>query len=179
MNGPPDPPPEGAVIEAARRHAGISVREAARRAGISEGWWRQVARGYQTLSGGGFGPVRAPAETIARMARAAGATPGDLDGCRPDAAAVLAQVTSARVASAAAPDEAVRAHLYAALAAVNAPLREVVLAEARAGIPFTDPIERMIWETTGWSPELRAEEIANFRARRAALGAGPSASEAG
>lgn len=65
------------------------------------------------------------------------------------------------------PDQQVRAALYAALAAVNAPLREAVLAEARAGIPFTDPLERLIWETAEWGPELRAEEIANLRARRA------------
>lgn len=72
----------------------------------------------------------------------------------------------------------VRAALHMALAAVNAPLREVVLAEARAGIPFTDPVERAIWESPGWSAQEKATEIANFRARRAELGASRSA-EAG
>ncbi len=38
-----------------RPEARLSVREAARRAGISEGWWRQVVKGYQSLSGGGVG----------------------------------------------------------------------------------------------------------------------------
>jgi transcriptional regulator with XRE-family HTH domain len=169
VNGPPEPPPEGAVIEAARAAARLSVREAARRAGISEGWWRQVAPGYQTLSGGAHGDVRAPAETIARMARAAGAVPADLEGCRPDAAAILAGMLKAEQAPrpAPAPDEAVRAALYAALDAVNAPLREQVLAEAKAG-PFTDPVERAIWESSPeFTPEERAREIAGYRARRA------------
>lgn len=71
----------------------------------------------------------------------------------------------------------VRAALHAALAVVNAPLTEVVLAEVRAGIPFTDPFERLIWESPDWpaSYEEKAAEIANYRARRAELGAGPSA----
>src|SRR5581483_11036709 len=65
----------------------ISVREAARRAGISEGWWRQVVNGYQSLSGGAYGTVRAPAETLARMAQAAGVTADDLTAAgRADAA---------------------------------------------------------------------------------------------
>jgi transcriptional regulator with XRE-family HTH domain len=83
----------------------------------------------------------------------------------------------AAVAAGDVPD--VRAHLYAALAAVNAPLREAVLAEARAGVPFTDPVERIFWETAEWSAEERAEAIADLRVRRAQLGAGPSASETG
>jgi hypothetical protein len=76
------------------------------------------------------------------------------------------------------PEHSVREALWAALAAVNAPLRELVLAEARGGL-LSDPFELMIWETAGWSEALRAEEIANLRARRAASGAGPSASAAG
>jgi transcriptional regulator with XRE-family HTH domain len=178
MNGIPDPPPEGALIEASRKAAGVSAREAARRAGISEGWWRQIVKGYQTLSGGGAGPVRAPAETIARMAQAAGVTPEALEaqGHRPDAAVILAGILTARRPPA--PQDPVRAHLYAALAAVNAPLRDQVLAEAASGRPFADEIERAIWESPGWSDEEKATEIANFRARRAELGASRSA-EAG
>jgi transcriptional regulator with XRE-family HTH domain len=65
------------------------------------------------------------------------------------------------------PDQAVRDALYAALDAVNAPLREQVLAEAKAG-PFTDPVERAIWESSPeFTPEERAREIAGYRARRA------------
>lgn len=99
MNGHPEPPPEGALIEAARREAGLSVREAARRAQISEGWWRQVVKGYQTLSGGGYGLVRdVPAATIARMARAARVEPEQLaaEGKRPDAAQAMRELPEAR-----------------------------------------------------------------------------------
>jgi hypothetical protein len=66
------------------------------------------------------------------------------------------------------PDEAVRAAMYTALRAVNAPLREQVLAEARAGVPFADPVERVIWESAEFTEAERAEEIAGLRARRAA-----------
>ena len=107
MNRPPEPPPEGVLIESARGAAKLSVREAARRAGISEGWWRQVARGYQSLSGGAFGIVRdVPADTIARMARAAGVEPEQLavEGQRPDAAEALRQMPQPGAPSGAAPD---------------------------------------------------------------------------
>ena len=91
MNGHPEPPPEGALIEAARREAGLSVREAARRAGISEGWWRQVVKGYQSMAGGGHGPVHAPADTVAKMAAVVGVTPEQMkgEGQRPDAAEAI------------------------------------------------------------------------------------------
>jgi len=67
------------------------------------------------------------------------------------------------------PDQAVRDALYAALKAVNAPLREQVLAEARGEVPFADPLERMIWESPEFTADERAEEIAGLRARRASL----------
>lgn len=87
MNDFPAPPPEGELITAARERARLSVREAARRAGISEGWWRQIVKGYQTLSGGGYGLLRGPAETVARMAQVVEVTPQQLeDAGRPDAA---------------------------------------------------------------------------------------------
>lgn len=80
-----------------------------------------------------------------------------------------AVTAAARRAPAAAP-AGVRAHLYAALAAVNAPLRERVLAEAASGRPFTDLVEKAIWESPEWTPEEKAEEIAAIRARRAEFG---------
>jgi Helix-turn-helix domain len=84
----PDQPPEGILIESARRRAGLSVREAARRAGISEGWWRQIVKGYQSLSGGNRGEVKGPPDTVAGMARVVGVTPEQMEteGQRPDAA---------------------------------------------------------------------------------------------
>jgi transcriptional regulator with XRE-family HTH domain len=64
----------------------------------------------------------------------------------------------------------VRAHLLAALYAVNAPLREQVLAEAASGRPFADPVESAIWGSPDWDEIEKAEEIASYRARRAELG---------
>jgi transcriptional regulator with XRE-family HTH domain len=88
MNRPPEqqPPPYGALIEAAREDAGLSRREAARRAGISDAWWRYVASGWQN------GPVTGTAETVAAMALATGGvTPEQMEtkGERPDAARVM------------------------------------------------------------------------------------------
>lgn len=91
----PVPSPESVLIEAARHDARLSVREAARRAGISDGWWRQIAKGFQTLSGGGTGSVRGPAETVAKMARVVAVTPEQLkDAGRPDAAEELERLSS-------------------------------------------------------------------------------------
>jgi len=64
------------------------------------------------------------------------------------------------------PGQDVRAALYEALRALNAPLREQVLAEARSGA-LADPLERMIWESPEFAADERAEEIVNLRARRA------------
>ena len=99
MNRPPEPPPEGVLIETARKATRLSVREAARHAGISEGWWRQVVKGYQSLSGGAHGIVRAPAGTVAEMARVVGLTPQQMEteGQRPDAAEAMRRDAEARV----------------------------------------------------------------------------------
>jgi transcriptional regulator with XRE-family HTH domain len=87
----PAPPPWGALITGALRNSGLSAREAARRAGISEGRWRQITSGYQVVSAGVYAPVRGPAATLARMASVAGVTPARLEQAgRADAAAVLA-----------------------------------------------------------------------------------------
>jgi hypothetical protein len=72
------------------RHARLSAREAARRAGLSEGRWRQITAGYQVVSAGVYAPVRGPAATLARMAAVAGVTPDQLrQAGRPDAAKAL------------------------------------------------------------------------------------------
>jgi hypothetical protein len=71
--------------------AKLSAREAARRAGISEGRWRQIAGGYQVVSAGVYAPVHGPAQTLARMAAVVGVTPAQLtEAGRPDAAQALA-----------------------------------------------------------------------------------------
>ena len=87
----PDPPAWGVLISAGLARAGLSARAAARRAGISEGRWRQLAAGYQVVRPGVYAQVRGPAGTLARMAAVAGVTPGELTAAgRDDAATLLA-----------------------------------------------------------------------------------------
>jgi hypothetical protein len=87
----PSPPPWGALLIKALAGAKISAREAARRAGISEGRWRQIASGYQVVSPGVYAPVQGPGPTLARMAGVVGVTPAQLTQAgRPDAAKALA-----------------------------------------------------------------------------------------
>lgn len=62
----------GRLIDAARAKAGLSTREAARRAGISEGRWRQVVKGSYRAGGQDISTKTKP-ETLAAMARAVGA----------------------------------------------------------------------------------------------------------
>lgn len=56
-----------------REHrGGMSIRAAARRAGISEGWWRRAESGTQTVAGIEQ-DITVKAETIAKIARAVNA----------------------------------------------------------------------------------------------------------
>ena len=96
MDHRPDQPPEGKLIEAAARDLDLSIREAARRAGISYGRWRQITSGYQNVSPGSYAEVRAPAKTLARMAAVVNVTPGQLtEAGREDAARILAETPAA------------------------------------------------------------------------------------
>ncbi|MFT4126253.1 MAG: hypothetical protein QM662_08490 [Gordonia sp. (in: high G+C Gram-positive bacteria)] len=91
-------PSEAELIERLRTQARpkLPVREAARRASISEGRWRQVIKGYRQETKDVRVPVRAPADTLARMARVVGATPQQLrEVGRDDAAAELEATLSA------------------------------------------------------------------------------------
>lgn len=93
MSDRPEQRPEGALIGRAQKHSRMSQREAAARASISEARWRNIVSGYQTVSAGVYAPVRGPADTIARMARAVGITPGQLaEAGRDDAAAELSDL---------------------------------------------------------------------------------------
>lgn len=90
MSEHPDQLPEGALIADALKRSRLSARKAAERAGMSEGRWRQIVKGYQTVSAGVTAPVRGPAETVARMAHVVGVTPEQLEEAgREDAAAEL------------------------------------------------------------------------------------------
>jgi transcriptional regulator with XRE-family HTH domain len=91
MTERPNPPPWGALITAALAREGISAREGARRAGLSEGRWRQITGGYQVVSPGVYAEVRGPAGTLARMAAVVGVSPAELRAAgREDAAKLLA-----------------------------------------------------------------------------------------
>lgn len=80
-------------MDAARRRARLSIREAARRAGMSDARWRQITSGYQSVSGEPI-PVTAPAETLARMAQVVGVTGEELQRAgREDAATALEEIT--------------------------------------------------------------------------------------
>lgn len=91
MDHRPPQPPEGHLIAAAAERLGISIREAARRAGISYGRWRQITQGYQNVSPGSYAVVHAPARTVAKMALVVGITPEQMadEGRRPDAAEIM------------------------------------------------------------------------------------------
>jgi hypothetical protein len=99
----PPAPPESQLI-AARRKAmdpPPSYRKAAKAAGISPERWRQIETGIARVARGTDVPVSGvPADTIARMAHAVGATPAELESCgRADAAAELRQIIAAEPAS--------------------------------------------------------------------------------
>jgi hypothetical protein len=97
MSERPEQPPEGALIKAAQKRIGKSARKAAREAGISEGRWRQIVDGYQSVSTGLYAPVRGPAHTVARMATAVGLTPAELEAAgRSDVADAMRQAESAK-----------------------------------------------------------------------------------
>ena len=93
MEQRPEPPPEGQLIADAADHMKLSIREAARRAGISYGRWRQIVTGYQNVSHGSYAPVHAPAKTLARMAAVVGVTADEMEtqGQRADAAEFMRQ----------------------------------------------------------------------------------------
>lgn len=88
MNTEHEPSASVRLIERARLASGTSVRTAARRAGISEGRWRQIAKGYQQVTKEVRAPVRAPVETVARMALAVGLTPDAFES-EPEVAASM------------------------------------------------------------------------------------------
>ncbi|MBY0440954.1 MAG: hypothetical protein K2Q25_02265 [Mycobacteriaceae bacterium] len=92
------PPPEALLIEQLRTEIRpkLSIRAAAEAAGISDARWRQIAKGHNQASKDVRVPARAPADTLARMARVVGATPDQLRQVgRDDAAAELEALKAA------------------------------------------------------------------------------------
>lgn len=91
--------PEGALIGDAQRTSGLSIRQASAAADMSDGRWRQIVNGYQSAGQGHYIPVRAPADTIARMADVVGVTADQLsDAGRTDAAGELIKLQRNRSA---------------------------------------------------------------------------------
>lgn len=68
----PSPTPEGLALRNGRRAKQLSIRQAAKDSGLSEGRLRQIEAGYQIPAPGVFVPVIAPATTLARVAAAVG-----------------------------------------------------------------------------------------------------------
>ncbi len=133
----PDPPPWGALIISALQAAGLSAREAARRAGLSEGRWRQITGGYQVVSPGVYAHVRGPAATLAKMAAVAGVSPGELRAAgRDDAALVLARQ------QAAAPDRAAGDEMLERIRAMDTDQARELLATIALQLGLTLPSER-------------------------------------
>ena len=98
MNPRPEQPAEGRLIAEALARKGLSIREGARRAGISYGRWRQITNGWQSAGAGNYVPVTGPATTVARMAAAAGVSADALEAAgRPDAAKSLREQVPASV----------------------------------------------------------------------------------
>lgn len=88
----------GQLMQRARETAGYSKRQAAEKAGISEGRWRQLEDGWE-VSRGVRQPVRTTPKTMAQIAHAMGIDESKLlraAGFRPDQAAVADVVREQR-----------------------------------------------------------------------------------
>jgi len=77
----PNPPPVVRAIEARRDLLGITIAEAARRAGIGPDQWRLYTRGWRETRGQ-ITPTRYKTDTIAWMAFAAQMKPTEITGGR-------------------------------------------------------------------------------------------------
>jgi hypothetical protein len=97
MDQRPEQPPEGKLIGDAANRMNLSIREAARRAGLSYGRWRQIVQGYQNTGPGVYGAVHAPPATLARMAAVVHVTAEQMEtrGRRPDAAEIMRETEAA------------------------------------------------------------------------------------
>lgn len=164
---PPRPRPEGALIKAALTRSRLSARKASARAGISEGRWRQIMNGYQTVSRGNHIPVIGPPETVAAMADAVDLTPEALaEVGRPDAAEILRELrveaekrnppapTDAEIAAAASDPR--WAMLEASIKAAGTGL------SAKERVQLRKMIEQFLreqpeWQPPGTEPEVTAE----------------------
>jgi hypothetical protein len=161
MEERPDQRPEGKLIAASAERLDLSIREAAKRAGISYGRWRQIVTGYQNVSPGSVAAVRAPARTLAKMAAVVGITAEQMetDGQRPDAAEILREMLRGEASEDSRPDTPRERTLPIIAALLAAPGIDGYLAEVRAernggGFAVRDDEELRIWA----DPLLREDE---------------------
>jgi transcriptional regulator with XRE-family HTH domain len=94
----PEPPPEALLIAELREAIvpSLSMREAARRAGMSASLWTQYEQGYRKVTPAVTIPVTATADKLASMALVVGAAPDQLrEAGRADAAATLRKLIEA------------------------------------------------------------------------------------
>jgi transcriptional regulator with XRE-family HTH domain len=94
----PEPPPEARLISELREAIvpKLSMREAARLAGMSASLWTQYEQGYRKVTPAVTIPVTATDDKLASMALVVGATPGQLrEAGRAPAAVVLQKLIDA------------------------------------------------------------------------------------
>jgi transcriptional regulator with XRE-family HTH domain len=94
----PEPPPEARLIHELREAITpkLSMREAARRAGMSASLWTQYEQGYRKVTPLVTIPVTPTDDKLADMALVVGATPGQLrEAGRGGAAAILQKLVDA------------------------------------------------------------------------------------
>ena len=177
MDTRPEQPPEGRLIADAANRLDLSIREAAKRAGISYGRWRQIVMGYQNVSPGVYGAVHAPAKTLAKMAHVVGVTPLQLaEAGREDAAVWLVQLAPPEPVAPEPepgrprPADDVEAVTTNVVLAATTPLERRIWAEIHAhpdGTPaeviFADEFERLLWRRMLFTEHQRIREIAAYR----------------
>ena len=89
----PEPPPEAQLIHRLREEMvpAVSMREAAKRAGMGTATWVQAEQGYRKVTPAVTIPIRATADKLASMALVVGATADQLRKAGRDDAAVILQ----------------------------------------------------------------------------------------
>lgn len=154
MTEHPSAQPEGLLIKAALDASPLSQRQAAKRADISETWWRNIVSGYQSISGVPA-PLVGSSDTVARMAHVVGVSPAQLETAgRGDAAQSL------RAIEAAARKAAATALPAGGQARVDErwPLVEAVLKQAGSGLDpsehgtLRDRIDVFFAQNPEWQP---------------------------
>lgn len=147
MSERPPPTPEGRALKAALTKSGLSAREAARRANISEGRWRQIVDGYLTIRAGVYAEVKdAPADTVARMAKVVGVPPEAMEEAhRPDVAEIMRRELQA-AKDQPAPDSSDPLEGYVAKTPVEQVLLNVLRADRRARQAAEEELQRQLRE---------------------------------